>query len=90
MFRVAREDVSDEYLNKTIELQQSQVQQQHFRPTILLMFWCYQIVSHPLIAKKPLEILIPFVMYTVSLFAILFKDGKTENGKMIRKWHLPR
>ncbi|XP_045120467.1 protein ZBED8-like [Portunus trituberculatus] len=60
-FSVATTDVNDEYLDEIIELQQSQVQQQLFRTTTLSTFWCHQIVAYPLIAKKALEILIPFV-----------------------------
>ncbi|KAF2347853.1 Ribonuclease H-like domain [Trinorchestia longiramus] len=54
-------DVNDEYLDEIIELQESQVQQQLFRKTTLSTFWCHQIVAYPLIAKKALEIPIPFV-----------------------------
>ena len=60
-FSVATADVNDEYLDEIIELQQSQVQQQLFRTTTLSTFWCHQIVAYPLIAKKALEILTPFV-----------------------------
>ena len=60
-FSVETADVNDEYLDEIIELQQSQVQQQLFRTTTLSTFWCHQIVSYPVIAKKALEILIPFV-----------------------------
>ncbi|KAK3865664.1 hypothetical protein Pcinc_028758 [Petrolisthes cinctipes] len=60
-FSFATADVIDEYLDEIIELQQSQVQQQLFRTTTLSTFWCHQIVVYPLIAKKALEILIPFV-----------------------------
>ena len=54
-------DVNDKYLDEIIELQQSQVQQQLFKATTLSTFWCHQIVAYPLLAKKALEILIPFV-----------------------------
>ena len=60
-FSVATADVNDEYLDEIIELQQSQVQLQLFRTTTLSTFWCHQIAAYPLIAKKALEILIPFV-----------------------------
>jgi hypothetical protein len=60
-FSVATADVNDEYLDEIIELQQSQLQQQLFRTTTLSTFWCHQIVPYPLIAKKALEILTPFV-----------------------------
>ena len=60
-FRVDKADVNDKYLHEIIELQQSQVQQQFFTTTTLLTFWCHQIVAYPLLPKKALEILIPFV-----------------------------
>lgn len=60
-FNVATTNVNDEYLDEIIELQQSQVQQELFRTPTLSTFWCHQIVPYPLIAKKALEILIPFV-----------------------------
>ena len=50
-----------EYLDEIIELQQRQVQQQLFKTTMLSTCWCHQIIAYPLIAKKALEILIPFV-----------------------------
>ncbi|CDQ98897.1 unnamed protein product, partial [Oncorhynchus mykiss] len=37
------------------------VQQQLFRTTTLSTFWCQQMVTYPVIAKKALEIFIPFV-----------------------------
>ena len=60
-FSVATADVNDEYLDEIIGLQESQVQQQLFRTTTLSTFWCLQIAAYPLIAKKGLDILIPFV-----------------------------
>ncbi|XP_077974121.1 protein FAM200C-like [Styela clava] len=60
-FSVDKADVNDKYLDEIIELQQSQVQQQLFRTTTLSKFWCHQIVAYPLLAKRALEILIPFV-----------------------------
>ena len=60
-FRVNKVDVNDKYLDEIIKLQQSQVQQQLFRKTTLLTFWCHQIVAYPLLPKKAFEILIPFV-----------------------------
>ena len=60
-FSVDKADVNDKYLDEIIELQQSQVQQQLFRTTTLSTFWCHQIVAFPLLAKKALAILIPFV-----------------------------
>ncbi|KAK4328368.1 hypothetical protein Pmani_001224 [Petrolisthes manimaculis] len=60
-FSVATADVNDEYLDEIIELQQSQVQQQLFRITTLSTFWCHPFVAYPFIAKKALDILIPFV-----------------------------
>ena len=60
-FSVATADVNDEYLDEIIGLQESQVQQQLFRTTTLSTFWCLQIAAYPLIAKKALDILIPFV-----------------------------
>ena len=59
-FSVDKADVNGKYLDKIIELQQSQVKQQLFRTT-LSTFWCYQIVAYPLLPKKAIEILIPFV-----------------------------
>ncbi|GAA6099628.1 protein ZBED8 [Tachysurus ichikawai] len=60
-FSVKTTDVNDEYLEEIIEIQQSQVQQQLFRTTTLSTFWCQQMVTYPVIAKKALEIFIPFV-----------------------------
>ncbi|XP_040275822.1 protein ZBED8-like [Bufo bufo] len=60
-FSVETTDVNDEYLDEIIELQQSQVQQQLFRSTTLSTFWCQQMVTYPVIAKKALEFFIPFV-----------------------------
>ncbi|XP_077306292.1 protein FAM200C-like [Lithobates pipiens] len=60
-FSVETTDVNDEYLDEIIEIQQSQVQQQLFRTTTLSTFWCQQMVKYPVIAKKALEIFIPFV-----------------------------
>ncbi|XP_032081565.1 protein ZBED8-like [Thamnophis elegans] len=60
-FSVETTDVNDEYLDEIIEIQQSQVQQQLFRTTTLSTFWCQQMVTYPVIAKKALEIFIPFV-----------------------------
>ncbi|XP_040275794.1 protein ZBED8-like [Bufo bufo] len=60
-FSVETTDVNDEYLDEIIELQQSQVQQQLFRTTTLSTFWCQQMVTYPVIAKKALEFFIPFV-----------------------------
>ncbi|XP_019202536.1 protein ZBED8-like [Oreochromis niloticus] len=54
-FAVETADVNDEYLDEIIEIQQSQVQQQLFRTTTLSTFW------YPIIAKKALDFLIPFV-----------------------------
>ena len=60
-FSVDEADVDDKYLDEIIELQQSQIQQQLFRTAKLSTFWFHQIVAYPLLAKKALEILIPFV-----------------------------
>lgn len=60
-FGVETADVNDEYLDKIIEIQQSQVQQELFRTTTLSTFWCRQMVTHPAIARKALQIFIPFV-----------------------------
>lgn len=60
-FDVEKTDVNDTYLDEIIEIQQSQVQQQLFKTTTLSSFWCHQIVTYSAIAKKALEILIPFV-----------------------------
>ncbi|XP_067125080.1 protein FAM200C-like [Centruroides vittatus] len=60
-FDVEKTDVNDTYLDEIIEIQQSQVQQQLFKTTTLSSFWCHQIVTYFAIAKKALEILIPFV-----------------------------
>ncbi|XP_075719811.1 protein FAM200C-like [Rhinoderma darwinii] len=60
-FSVETTDVNDKYLDEIIEIQQSQVQQQLFRTTTLSTFWCQQMVTYPVIAKKALEIFIPFV-----------------------------
>lgn len=60
-FAVETAYVNDEYHDKIIEIQQSQVQQQLFRTTMLLMFWCQQMDKYPVIAKKALEFFIPFV-----------------------------
>ncbi|XP_040294297.1 protein ZBED8-like [Bufo bufo] len=60
-FSVETTDVNDEYLDEIIELQQSQVQQQLFRTTTLSTFWCQQMVTYPVIAKKALEFFILFV-----------------------------
>jgi zinc finger BED domain-containing protein 5/7/8/9 len=54
-------NINDEYLDEIIEIQQSQVQQQLFRTASLAKFWCQQIEKYPGIAKKALEIFIPFV-----------------------------
>lgn len=62
-FSIATVDVNDEYLDEIIELQQSQIQQQLFRTTTLSTFWCHQMVAYPRIAKKALEVLIPFVKH---------------------------
>ncbi|XP_075712853.1 protein FAM200C-like [Rhinoderma darwinii] len=58
-FSVGTTHVNDEYLDEIIEIQQ--VQQQLFRTTTLSTFWCQQMVTYPVIAKKALEIFIPFV-----------------------------
>ena len=82
MFSVVTADVNDEYLDEMIELRQSQVQEQLFRTTTLSMFWCHQIVAYPLIAKKALEILIPFVtsyLCQQSLSRILDIETKKRN-----------
>ena len=60
-FSVDKADVNDKYLDEIIELQQSQVQQQLFRTTALSMLWSHRILAYLLLAKKALEILIPFV-----------------------------
>lgn len=60
-FDVETADVNDEYLDEIIEIQQSQVQQELFRTTTLSTFWCRQMVTYPVIARKALEIFIPFV-----------------------------
>nr|DBA32953.1 TPA: hypothetical protein GDO54_000696 [Pyxicephalus adspersus] len=60
-FSVETTDVNDEYLDEIIEIQQSQVQKELFRTTTLSTFWCQQLVTYPVIAKKALEIFIPFV-----------------------------
>ena len=60
-FSVTTADSNDEYLDELIEIQQSQVQRQLFKTTTLANFWCHQIVSYPLIYKKAIGILIPFV-----------------------------
>ncbi|XP_056138432.1 protein FAM200C-like [Lampris incognitus] len=81
-FSVATADVNDEYLDEIIELQQSQLQQQLFRTTWFSTFWCHQIAPYPLIAKKALEILTPFV--TTYLCAQSFSrmvDVKTKKGR---------
>ncbi|XP_073510794.1 protein FAM200C-like [Phyllobates terribilis] len=61
MFAVETADVNYEYLDEIIEIQQSQVQQQHFRTTTRSTFWCRQLEKYPIIAKKALEFFIPFV-----------------------------
>lgn len=55
-FSIMTADVNDEYLDETIELQKSQVQQQHFKTITLSTFWCHQIVPYPLtvLLRKPL------------------------------------
>ena len=81
-FSVVTADVNDEYLDEIIELQQSQVQQQLFRTTTLSTFWCHHIVPYPLLAKKALEILIPFVttyLCQQSLLRILDIETKKRN-----------
>ncbi|KAF2347641.1 hypothetical protein FHG87_021602 [Trinorchestia longiramus] len=60
-FSVDTTDVNDEYLDEIIEIQQSQAQQQLFRTIMFSTFWCQQMVTFPVIAKKALEILIPFL-----------------------------
>ena len=50
-----------EYLDEIIELHQRQVQQKLFKTIIFSTWWCHQIISYPLIAKKALEILIPSI-----------------------------
>jgi glutaredoxin-related protein len=60
-FSVETTDVNDECLDEIIEIQQSQVQEQLFRTTTLSTCWCQQMVTYPVIAKKALEIFIPFV-----------------------------
>ena len=60
-FSVDKADVNDKYLDEIIKLQQSQVQQQLFRTTVLSTFWCQQIIDYLLFAEKALEILIPFI-----------------------------
>ena len=76
---VATADVNDEYLDEIIELQQSQVQQQLFRTTRLSTFWYHQIAAYLLIAKKALEILIPFVTtYLCDQFFSMMVDIKTK------------
>ena len=60
-FEVETTDINDTYLDEIIEIQQRQVQRQLFKTTMLSSFWCHQIVTYPAIAKKALEILIPFV-----------------------------
>ena len=81
-FSVDKADVNDKYLDGIIKLQQSQAQQQLFRTTTLSTFWCHQIVAYPLLGKKALEILVPFVtILLVSLREVLFYDGKPKNEK---------
>ncbi|KAF2345975.1 HAT C-terminal dimerization domain [Trinorchestia longiramus] len=54
-FSVEITGVNDEYLDEITE-----IHQQLFRTT-LSTFWCQQMVTYPVIAKKTLEIFIPFV-----------------------------
>jgi len=80
-FIVDTADVDNEYLDEIIELQQSQVQQQLFRTTTLSTFWCHQIVAYPLLAKKALEILVPFVTtYLCEQSFSKMVDIKTKKG----------
>ena len=60
-FAIETADVNDEYLDEIIELQQSQVQQQVFRTTMLSTFWCQQMEKYPVIAQKALDFFVPFV-----------------------------
>lgn len=60
-FAAETADVSDEYLDGIVEIQQNQVQQQLFRARTLSTFWCQQMGKYPVIAKKALESFIPFV-----------------------------
>ncbi|KAF2363516.1 HAT C-terminal dimerization domain [Trinorchestia longiramus] len=60
-FSVEAIDVNDKYLDEIIEIQHTQVQQQLFRTATLSTFWCQQMVTYPVIAKKAVEIFISFV-----------------------------
>uniref|UniRef100_G3NTB1 Uncharacterized protein n=1 Tax=Gasterosteus aculeatus TaxID=69293 RepID=G3NTB1_GASAC len=78
-FSVETTDVNDEFLNEIIKIQQSQVQQQLFRTTLLSTFWCQQMVTYPVIAKKALEIFIPFVTtYLCEQYFSRMMDIKTK------------
>ena len=80
-FSVDKADVIDKYLDEIIELQQSQVQQQLFRTTMLSTFLCHQIVAFPLLPKKALEILISFVtMYLCEKSFSTMVDINTKKG----------
>ena len=95
-FSVDKANVNDEYLDEIIKLQQSQVQQQLFKTTTLSKFWCHQIVAYPLLAKKALKILIPFVTtYLIEQSFSKMVDIKTKKekdfvAKMTKEWHLQR
>lgn len=77
-FAVETADVNDEYLDEIIETQQSKVQQQLFRTTMLSTFWCRQMEKYPVIAKKALEFFYT-ICYNISLRAILFEDAGHKN-----------
>jgi len=81
-FCVETADINDEleYLEEIIEIQHSQVQQQLFRTTTLSTFWCQQMAAYPVIAKKALEIFIPFVTtYLCEQSFSRMLDIKTKN-----------
>ena len=54
-------DINSPYTDDIIELQESEVKKRDFNTTNLQRFWCQQMESYPLIAKVPLEVLMPFV-----------------------------
>ena len=54
-------DINSPYTDDIIELQESEVKKREFNTRNLQRFWCKQIESYPLIAKVPLEVLMPFV-----------------------------
>ena len=54
-------DINSPYTDDIIELQESEVKKRDFNTTNLQRFWCQEIKSYPLIAKVPLEVLMPFV-----------------------------